>query len=197
MNSEPPPSSNSTPASRPNGETPRADLRPLHQGLERFRTFVHEQLDRIEALALDRGDASATGPSPREFELRKTIAALEERQARLVIEAKRMEQEWQTGMAKIENDRRLLAEAWDRLERERIEAGGTSAESPRSNSHPGSTLHANPGQASGAGLAPASPVFRPVVTPASNDVVTQAVLSQFQALRSDVRRNAKGRQSHD
>jgi hypothetical protein len=39
----------------------------------------------------------------------------------------------------------------------------------------------------------ATPVFRPVVTPESNDVITHAILSQFQALRSDVRRSANGR----
>ena len=181
MSSDPPTSSSSTQPPGSRGEAARPDLRPLHQGLERFRDLVHQQLDRIEAMALARGDDPSPDPSQRELELRKTIAELEERQARLIIEARRMEQEWQAGMEKIENDRRLLAEAWDRLESERIDGGGPATEAPRPGASP------SPAQASPV------PVFRPVVAPQSNDVVTHAVLSQFQALRSDVRRNANGR----
>ncbi|AGA27687.1 hypothetical protein [Singulisphaera acidiphila] len=178
MNSDPPTSSNSLQPPSPKGEASRPDLRPLHQGLERFRAFVHQQLDRIEAMVLERDDAPPPDSSRRELELRKTIAELEERQARLVTEATRMEQEWQAGMEKIENDRRLLADAWDRLERERIDGGSSSTEAMRP---------------SPAALAPPSAGFRPAVASSSNDGVTHTVLSQFQTLRSDVRRNAKER----
>ncbi|WP_406694950.1 hypothetical protein V5E97_28300 [Singulisphaera sp. Ch08] len=184
MNGEPPISSSNAQPPRPRGGTARPDLRPLHQGLERFRDLVHQQLDRIEAMALERNDTPSSHPDPsqRELELRKKIAELEERQARLVTEARRMEQEWQTGMEKIENDRRLLAEAWDRLERERIDGGVGTTDAPKPSSSP---VHDS-----------SATVFRPVVAPESNDVVTHTVLSQFQALRSDVRRNANGRRPH-
>jgi hypothetical protein len=154
----------------------------LHQGLERLRDLVHQRLDRIEAMARERGDDPAHEPSQRELELRNRIAELEERQARIVAEARRMEQEWHAGMEKIEHDRRLLAEAWERLERERIDGVGHPAEAPGPK-----PTHPSPSP---------SPSFRPTVAPQSNDVVTHAVLKQFQALRSDVRKNANGRHPH-
>jgi hypothetical protein len=180
MTSDPPTSSGSSQPPRPRGEAARPDPRPLHQGLERLRDLVHQRLDRIEAMARERGDDPAHEPSQRELELRNRIAELEERQARIVAEARRMEQEWHAGMEKIENDRRLLAEAWERLERERIDGVAPSAEAPGP----------RPPQA------PAAPTFRPTVAPQSNDVVTHAVLKQFQALRSDVRKNTNGHRPH-
>jgi hypothetical protein len=139
-------------------------------------------------MALERDPAASGDPSERERELRRRIAELEERQARLVAESKRREQEFESGMEKLENDRRLITEAWERLECERIDGAGAGPGRPAPRP-PG----ANPNPAPSHHPQPASPVFRPAVTPESNDVITHAILRQFQALRSDVRRNASGR----
>jgi hypothetical protein len=156
------------------------------QGLDRLRDFVHQRLDWIESLAQERAAAGPADPSERENELRRRLVELEDRYARVVAEAKRKEREWESGLETLENDRRLIAEAWDRLERERVDGAvgtpGQPAPRPASGSVPPRN---NPG------APPKS--FRPAVTPESNDVITHAILRQFQALRSDVRRNANGR----
>jgi hypothetical protein len=182
--------------SRPRRAGARPDPFPLLQGLDRIRDFVHQRLDRIEALSLERGAsaaASSADPSEREQELRRRLAEAEERQGRIVAEARRREQEWLTGLEQIENDRKLLAEAWERLERERID-GTIAAHAPQP--HRGGAAP----QPRAAAPQPPQPqpqqpaqAYRPVAASEANDVITHAILQQFQALRSDVRRNANGR----
>jgi hypothetical protein len=82
-----------------------------------------------------------------------------------------MRQEHQTSLEQLEHDRALLAEAWDRVEQERIKC----AQAPRK-------VVVNP-------FAPQVPVSS--VTPSSEDPVIQAVLSQFQTLRRDVRKASR------
>src|SRR3954452_18547620 len=95
------------PRSRRGGARP--DPFPLLQGLDRIRDFVHQRLDRIEALSQERSSSSAppADPSEREQELRRRLVEAEERQGRIVAEARRREQEWVTGLEEIENDRKL------------------------------------------------------------------------------------------
>lgn len=187
MSSDPVTTAGNPQASRPRRAPARPDPHGLIQGLDRLREVLHQRLDRIETLALERGEAPAADPTAREQELRRRIAELEERQTRLVAEAKRREQEWQNNMAQLENDRKLLAEAWARIERERIEHAGSGA---------GAGVGAGSGRAASAPAAPAAPVFRPAVADGTDDVISHAILRQFQALRSDVRRNANGRRPH-
>lgn len=172
----------------------RPDPASLLQGLERLREVVHQRLDRIESMAKDGATALPADPSDRERELRRKIVELEERQARIVAEAKRKEQEWLSGLEQLENERRLITEAWERLERERIDGAGSGPGHPaqrNTNAHGNANTNAN-GNGNHHAASP-EPVFRPAVAPESNDVITHAILRQFQALRSDVRRNAGGR----
>ncbi|HWE37806.1 MAG TPA: hypothetical protein VG406_14655 [Isosphaeraceae bacterium] len=137
---------------------PRGPAEPAEAALLRLRACVLRGLDRIEALARDRaapgGDAA----------LRDRLEALE---------AERDE-----ALGRLEHDRRQLAEAWERLERERVAALAAG--------------HRVGGPAPVAGP-PAEPIPAPRPEAAGPDPVEQAILRQFQALRHDVRRNALGR----
>ena len=76
----------------------------------------------------------------------------------------------------MEEDRRLLADAWDRLERERIEGHVEATVARASPPTP-----ADP---------PAAPRVLSATSGTPDDSVTQAILQQFQVLRADVRRTA-------
>lgn len=143
------------------GDDQAATTGPAEDALIRLRDVVLRGLDRLEELARRRaasGDAAA---------LRARVEALE---------AERDE-----AFERLEHDRRQLAEAWERLERERVAAlaAGRGA--------------AAPAPAVGPPTPAAEP--RPAPRPAADgpDPVEQAILRQFQALRHDVRRNAVGR----
>src|SRR5262245_41720244 len=118
--------------SRPRRGGTRPDQFPVIQGLDRLRDFVHQRLDRIEAMTVERiaSPLASADPTEREQELRKRLGEAEERQGRIVAEAKRREQEWESGLEQIENDRKLLAEAWERLERDRID-GPVASHAPQ------------------------------------------------------------------
>jgi hypothetical protein len=164
----------------------RPDPAALCEGLDRLRDALLQRLDRIEALAAEQAALLDRDPSERERALRERVALLEASQARLQAEVKRREQEWQAVLQEVEDDRRLLAEAWERVERERVEAPhGDSAIAPPRAAAP--TAHA-------AVAAPAAAVaaHRPPPGDPASDSVTRAILWQFQALKNDVRRNAKG-----
>jgi hypothetical protein len=167
--------------SPPSGQLPKwgsalPDARPLFEGLERFRESLQQRIDRIEALVVERARTSPGEISTRERELLRRVAELEERHRLLGAEARRREQEHEAAMAQLEEDRQMLAEAWERLEQERIHGGPATAAPP-----------------SAAAPAPAKPAYRPAVASGDDDAVAQAILRQFQTLRSDVRRNANGR----
>lgn len=149
----------------------RSDAFAVAQGLDRLRDAVLARLAEIESMALDLTALLGRDSSERETAFRERAAALEATLARLQAESKRKEQEWQAVLEKLDQDRVLLAEAWDRLEREQVEA-------------PIPPIAAQPINGAAARLAP---------TDLGDDPVTRAVLWQFQALKSDVRRNAKGR----
>jgi hypothetical protein len=163
----------------PPGPRPqRPDPQGLLLGLEQLRSSLRQRLDSIEALALERPEFAPADPTEREQVLRRRVAELEERLARLSVEAKRREQEHQAAMEQLEADRRLIAEAWERLELERTGFLAPAAPAAR--------------QAAPA-AAPPAPVLRPTVDAAGNDAVANSILKQFQALRSDVRKNGSGR----
>jgi hypothetical protein len=163
------------------------------QDLQVLRQWVLDRLDSLEVLARQRG-ASAVGAgdiSALERTLQQRLAELDEARSRLCAEAQRQEQEWSASMNQLEADRRLLAEAWERVERQRIEGLGAS---------PGHhQLHAQ-GQGPPRGV-PAAVAHPVVPAPArsvpsgpdseSNNPVAQAVLREFQTLCRDVRHKAE------
>jgi exonuclease VII large subunit len=163
----------------------RPDSNALIQGLERLRERVEQRLVRLEAVARERAEAPVHEPSELEQKLRRRIAEFEEAQARLRTQADRREQEWQASVEQLEGDRVLLAEAWDRLERERIEAvaapqgqGQVPVRSP---------------VAGREAVPPERPRPRPEMDDPAHDSVTLAILQQFHTLRNDVRHNTRRR----
>ena len=165
----------------------------LIQSLQSLRERVLERLLSLETLAQSRS-VSAQGSAAsaeRERTLDLKVAELAETERRLDDQAARQEKEWSASLIKLESDRRLLAEAWERIERERI------ACSSQSETH-------HHGRAQGQGLQKGGLTDLPhagaLVTARSaaadsdmNHPVTQAILRQFQTLSSDVRRNAAER----
>jgi hypothetical protein len=121
------------------------------------------------------------------------LAELDETERRLYAQAERQEKEWSASLTQLEADRRLLAEAWERVERERI--AHTGASEPHHHSHA-------QGQGPQQGAPATLPHVGAMVTARSaaadsdpNYPVAQAILRQFQTLCSDVRRNAEKRRN--
>lgn len=146
------------------------------EALEQLRSAILQRLDQLDALARDQADRLGQSPGDRERLLRERVATLEASHSRLQSELKRREQEWADLLHEIEDDRRLLTEAWERLERERIEAAQADAA-------PSARDRATP-QVSAAGTR---------LVPEADDTVARAILWQFQALKDDVRNNANGK----
>lgn len=149
-----------------------SDPTALVAGLERVRDGLHRCLDRLEEEV-----RAAIADGSRAGDLEATRRELDEERSRLRDEAERHEHEWQGLMEALEHDRRLLAEAWEELERERI-AGG-----PPVSPHPPSP-RTGPEAGSGIGRHP---------EPSGEDAVARAVLRQFETLRHDVRLRAEVR----
>ena len=161
----------------------RPDTATLIQGLDRLRDGLIQRLERIESIAVEQARLLDQDSSEREEFLRDRVSVLEAAQARLQAEAKRREQEWLAVLQQLEADRRLLAEAWERLEQERIEASVPHAPPPRGRGRRTHAAPDRPRRPSAVG----DPRCRKTMP------VTRAILRQFQALKSDVRRNNKGR----
>lgn len=165
------------------------------QGLLRLRQQIAERLDALEALARrQEGSHAGSGElEDRERALRQGTSELEEARRQLRDEAERRQVEWNDRLAQLDADRRALAEAWERVERERIEGlaavGGQA--SPDAQARPpgpprgtaGASLHA----------AASTPSRSPAPDHDTCNPVAQAILQEFQALARDVRTNAAAR----
>jgi hypothetical protein len=159
--------------------------------LERLRQRVLERLDSLEALAQEQAaGARTTGGNPGlEADLMRKLADLEDAERRRRAEAERQERDWRESLARLDADRRLLAEAWERVEQERIAYSAAGAPHQRANDHgppvpngvPAALAHPGGLVAARSAAADSEPVHP----------ITQAILRQFQTLSSDVRRNAE------
>jgi hypothetical protein len=162
----------------------------LIQDLVRFRQFVLERLTTIEQLAVKRA-ASGSGATDRaamEEALQKRSDELEAIRRELEDQAEREKRDWNASVAQIEEDRSLLAEAWERVEQARIETLSTprtnhSLHSPGPNPQtPGSPAWSRAG---------ASAPIRPNKTESNADnPIDQSIQLQFQTLYDDVRQSA-------
>lgn len=168
-----PPRADESPTGR-HADGPRPALSAHAEALERVRASVHRWIDRIEALA-----AVPTGavPEPEEA-LAHHVRELEQRRAELQDEIRRRDREWSERLEALEDDRRLLGEAWERLEREQVAAARAAARpspSPPEVARPAATA--------------------PTPTPASreDEAVDRMIIRQFEELRRDVRRAADSR----
>jgi hypothetical protein len=168
----------------PKRKTSRLDSNALIQGLERLRECFEQRLVRLESMARERVAQPVPDRTELELKLQQRISEIEDAQVRLRTQAERRDQEWRAALEQLEGDRTLLAEAWERLERERVEGQAAAAPQP--------TRRATAAAAE-RGAAPARPRFD--AGDPLNDHIAHAILKQFQALRNDVRRNARGRGS--
>jgi hypothetical protein len=167
------------------------------EDLRWLRQRVVERLDALEALARRRPSSQVdTGEiAARERTLRQREVELEEARNQLRAEAERQATQWSEALAELDADRRRLAEAWERVERQRIDGLGA----------PGGHL---PHQVHGHGPHRGTPaVFVPTANlgppssagndPVPNDAVARAILRQFETLCRDVRSNADARRGPD
>jgi DNA repair exonuclease SbcCD ATPase subunit len=139
-----------------------ADPSAVSASLDRIRTSVHRWLDRIDELAAAAVEAARSAETKR---------------AALQAELERREREWAAQVESLEHDRRQLAEAWERLEREQIAAMamGRPADEPYRAPRP------------------APPPEYDRRSAELDDSVDRAIIRQFEALRKDVRRAAESR----
>jgi hypothetical protein len=153
--------------------------------LEELRTSVLRHLDSLEVLALHGRSAPAEEAHCIEQALKRQIEELEQERRNLLA---RVEQDTSGShelVKQLESDRQLLAAAWERLERERLEGGGGRPAG-------GTAPHPRPGEAGPAADRPILKAHSP--GPAANPVA-DTILRQFQTLCSDVRRTTDARSS--
>jgi hypothetical protein len=167
----------------------------LIDDLERLRALVSERLSSIEILIRENsaGALSAREVAAREESIGKKSAELEEARRMLQVQAERERQDWITAMSQLENDRQLLAEAWERVEEERIDSQCPRHASLAHQSHLSTHLTAVPTGLPTKGAT--IPVRTGSVESDSYNPVAQDILRQFQTLRSDVRQSAMGRRA--
>ena len=167
----------------------------LIQDLRWLRQRVLERLESLEILVRQYPASTPLGGEVEDLErtLNHRLAELEDTERQLRVQAERMEKEWSASLTQLEADRSLLAEAWERVERQRIEYV-SRAEKPARPHAP--VLGPTRAVLSELPPMPAPALVRPAGADSDrNQPVARAILRQFQTLCSDVRRNAQG--SHD
>jgi len=165
----------------------------LIQDLEWMRELVLERLSSIEKLARECPESAAPVRDIAELEdsFKKKSDELEETRRGLRDQAERDRQDWDASLSQLEDDRRLLAEAWERVEQVRMDSMTAPHENP--------SLHSqgqNPQTTASTGQSHAATSI-PIRSAGNNsdpcNPVAEAILRQFQTLCSDVRQSANGR----
>jgi hypothetical protein len=175
------------------GATGHSSAAAQIENLERLRDWVLERLDSLEKLARQR---SASAPSAGEIAdlqraLEQKTAELKATEQRLRAQADHQEQERSASLAQLEADRRLLANAREGIERERIEVLGAAKRDSRLLPQAWAPQRRGP-----AALQPLGTATRTRSTATDSraiDPIAQEILRQFQALCRDVRRGAESR----
>jgi hypothetical protein len=183
------------PLARPGSNPVSFTVTSLIQDLECLRARVLERLSSIETLARERPAAggAALDVAALEGALKEQYEELEETRRRVRDQAERERQNWSAARAQLEEDRRLLAEAWERVENERVESQKPAHEKPVRESQ---ALTCHPGGSSDLSHNSATIPIRSAATGSDPyNPVAQAILRQFQTLCSDVRQNAQGRRA--
>ena len=158
--------------------------------LEELRACVAGRIASIEGLARDRAGAASAEIARLEQALKQRIEELEAERGRLRSGADQDQTNWKQSLGQLESDRQLLAEAWERLERERIEIVGAGIAPGPQRTRPSEigVAHGSPG--------PTAPVAaRSTGMGEAGNPVAETILRQFQALSSDVRRTTEARYS--
>ena len=158
----------------------------LVNNLEELRGCVLRRLESIEELARRCSDGPFLEIARTEQILKQRIKELELERSRTCTDAALDQPVDKQLLSQLENDRQLLVDAWERLERERIDAlgAGSSARPAQPVHHPhpveGRVTHGSPVPRAAAGTETANPV-------------AESILRQFQTLCSDVRRATDAR----
>jgi hypothetical protein len=177
---------------RPRRVTDRLDYATLIADLELLRQLVIERLGSIEQLAEEKAAALRRSRASEEA-LKLESGEVEESRRKLLEQTERQRKEWEAALERLESDRRLLAEAWERVENERVDAMGLREDQ---RVHPGSDHIQGAGSSRQLGRAGAPAQVRPSSTHSdAYNPVAQAILQQFQTLCSDVRRSANARRA--
>jgi hypothetical protein len=158
----------------------------LIHNLEELRSCVLRRLESIEALARHCSGVPSVEITRTEQMLRQRIDELELERSRSLADLVSEDPSGKQLLTQLEKDRQLLAEAWERLERERIDAiAAGSVARPAVPAH-----HPHPAE----GLAMhCSPAPRPTAAAETANPVAESILRQFQTLCSDVRRTTDAR----
>ena len=123
---------------RPTKLEEQASPSALVRNLEELRNAVLRRLESLEGLARNCSGASAVEIARTEQMLRQRIDELELERERARSELIDEDPSGTQLLSQLEKDRQLLAEAWERLERERIDAvmAGSVARHSPPNHHP-------------------------------------------------------------
>jgi hypothetical protein len=166
----------------------RTGSRTFRDELQSLRDSVLQRLESIEVMARRRLSAPTAESGRLEQSLKQKIEELERERSRLRGGLEEKESITRRLITELESDRQLLTEAWERLERERIDATvpGGDHTSPAHRIRPSER---------------AAPAATPTPTPQSTaptnvdsaNPVSDSILRQFQTLCSDVRRTASSR----
>jgi hypothetical protein len=160
----------------------------LIHDLEELRDSVLHRLDSIEGLVRCRVGAPSAEITRLEETLRQKIDELELERGRLRADVEQEESRWRQSLAQLESDRQLLTDAWERLERERIDVTSSSHAPAAHRSRP-------PDSSVFRSAAPAPPPPKTSTSMEASNPVAETILRQFQTLCSDVRRTADSRSS--
>ncbi|HEV3165236.1 MAG TPA: hypothetical protein VGZ22_14515 [Isosphaeraceae bacterium] len=145
------------------------------QRLEHLRTQVHQRLDAIENLVRERTRRGSNDIRAQSDPLTQRAQDLQRAESRLRTEAERWKQERKASVDQLERDRLLLAQAWERLERERVQQAMRPPAEPQPQPIP----------ARQAGILPMPSADASRTDPG----LEEEMLRQFQSVRRDVRRN--------
>jgi hypothetical protein len=178
----------------PNGKKRTAEVPGVPSGsslvhdLEALRDCVLLRLETIEDLARRRCGSWSAEINRLEQALKERTEELEQERNLYNANSSDDEQSWRHMLSRLESDRKLLTEAWERLERERIDtisAGSTV----RGSAH----VHHPRGGESQAAQSPQAQRTAAAATIETENPVAETILRQFQALCKDVRRTTEAR----
>jgi hypothetical protein len=166
----------------------RAGSRAFCDDLLTLRDSVLQRLESIEVMARRRLSGPTVETSRLEQSLKQKIEELEHERSRLRGGLEEKESACRRLITELENDRQLLTEAWERLERERIDAtmAGGDHTSPARRSRQTERV------APPVTPTPTPPMKAPTNVDSANPV-SDSILRQFKALCNDVRQTAHSR----
>jgi hypothetical protein len=160
----------------------------LSHDLEALRDCVLLRLETIEDLARRRSGNWSAEIERLEQALKERTEELEQERSLCIDNPNGDDTSWRRMLSRLESDRKLLTEAWERLERERIDtisAGATVRGSAQ-------VHHPRGGESQPAQSPPAQRTATAATIEAGNPVA-DTILRQFQALCKDVRRTTEAR----